>query len=118
MLPTRNSQRRTREEEPEEVDERSTCRHNHNHTHTHTTDTADITVKIHFTTSTLQPSPNPARAADLTFSIPDSEKAVPGSGADGHAILHDPQAADTIVMSSQNTCEAANFRIHPANVTR
>ena len=34
--------------------------------------------------------------------IPDFEETVPGPGADGHPVLRDPEAADAVVMPSQN----------------
>jgi hypothetical protein len=37
--------------------------------------------------------------------IPDLEEAVPGPCRHSHAIIGHPQAADTVVVSSQDTCE-------------
>lgn len=43
------------------------------------------------------------------FSIPDLQEAVPGPGADGHAVLSDPETGHSVIVASQHP---GSLRLH------
>ena len=58
----------------------------------------------HMCTHAVVPSFKASYLGVRVWLVPDLEEAVPGAGADRHAVLGDAQTADPVVVAGQHSC--------------